>query len=243
MNPIMKKSLLLILSLLSIQSILFAQINKKVYVVFENKALFQMGLLKDSAGNKQNSSMRFAPFANLTLEMHKDLDITFGIYTGIGVKNVGFIYKPNDSINSKVKSRAYSLCIPIGFKYGNIIEDKYLYVSAELLIQLGYKEKAFTNDGDISIRKNLYKSNPINIFNYCATIGYNYKGYTIGVEYTLGNFYDPNYRFQPDKANAKYTMAGPSKSNILTFFFGFRTNLSKHKAAAPEKQLQQASMF
>jgi hypothetical protein len=239
----MKKSLVLILSLLSIQSILFAQVNKKVYGVLENKTLFQIGLISDSAGHKQSSSLRFAPFANFTLEMHKDFDSTFGIYTGIGFKNVGFTYKPNDSINSKVKSRAYSLCIPIGLKYGNIADDKYLYISAELLIQLDYKEKAFSNDGDKSKRKGLYKSNPINTFNYCATIGYNYKGFTIGAEYTLGNFYDPNYRFQPDKANAKYTIAGPSKSNILTFFFGFRSNLSAQKVAAPEKQLQQASMF
>jgi hypothetical protein len=238
----MKKGFLFILSLLSFQTIIFAQVNKKLYGVLENKTLFQIGMLEDSAGHKQSSSLRFAPFANYTLEMHKDFDSTFGVYTGIGVKNVGFTYKPNDSINSKVKSRAYSLCIPIGLKYGNIAADKYLYLSAELLIQLDYKEKAFSNEGDKSKRKGIYK-NSINPLNYCASIGYNYKGFTIGAEYTLGNFYDPNYRYQPDKANPKYTLAGPSKSNILTFFFGFRTNLSAKKAAAPEKQLQQARLF
>lgn len=239
----MKKRLLLSLSLLCIQTILFGQSSKKPYGVFENKTLFQIGMIEDSAGNSQSSILRFAPFANYTLQAHKDFTNSLGVYTGIGLKNVGFIYKPNDTLNSKVKSRAYSISIPLGLKYGNMEDDKYFYLAAELLVQFDYKEKAFSNGGDKSKRKNLYNNNPINAFNYSAMIGYNYKGFTIGAEYTLGDFYNSGYRYQPDKANKAYTLAVPSKSTILTFFIGFRTNLSAEKVAAPDKNLQQARLF
>ena len=129
--------------------------------------------------------------------------------------------------------------LPLGLKYGNIADDKYLYVAAEVLVQFDYKEKAFNKFGDKSIRKSY---GAVNTLNYSAMIGYNYKGFTIGAEYTLGNFYDPKYRFQPDKNNAS-KIAAPSKSNILTFFIGFRTNLSAEKVAAPDKNLQQARIF
>jgi hypothetical protein len=238
----MKKFALTLFSVLCFCFIGFAQDkpNTKMYGVFESKTLFQLGILEDSAGNQIKSILRFAPFANYTLQGHKDFSNKFGIYTGIGIKNVGFIarYNSNDVI---IKSRAYCLSIPVGLKFGNLKDDRYLFLAGEFLTQLDYKEKVFTN-GDKSIRKNLY-DNDINLFNYSGSIGLNVKGFVIGAEYTFNNFFADKYRFQPDKSNNAVRYAGPSKSNILTFFIGFRTNLSAEAVAAPEKKLQQAKAY
>ena len=234
----MKKIIILFGTLLCLQINAFSQ-NNKMYGVFESQTLFQVGMIEDSAGNQVKSILRFAPVANYTLQAHKDFFKSFGIYTGIGVKNVGFITR-NNSTDITVKSRAYCISVPVGLKFGNLKDEKYLFIAGEFLTQLDYKEKVFT-DGDKSKRKSFY-NNDVNLFNYSGSIGLSFKGFIIGADYTFGNFFSDKYRFQPSKAsNATY--AGPSRSNILTFYFGIRTNLSAEKVAAPEKQLQQAKLY
>ena len=207
--------------------------NKKLYGVFENKVLFQQGLVQDNAGHNVTGVLRFAPFLNYTIQAHKDFNNTFGIYTGIGIKNVGFISKYDTLV---VKSRAYCLSVPLGLKFGNMKEETYFYLAGEFLAQIDYKEKVFLND-DKSKRKN---SNDINPVNYSAMVGFNMKAFTIGVEYTLNNFYGNSYNLVPEKSKPNVMYGTPSKSNILTFFIGVRVNVSSEKAAAPEKKLQQA---
>ncbi len=212
--------------------------NKRFYGVFESKTLFQIGLLQDSAGGNMGSIVRFAPFANYTVQMHKDITNKFGVYTGVGIKNVGFITKYNAEYT--VKSRAYCLSVPLGLKFGNMNKETYFYVAGEFLAKLDYKEKIF-DDGDKSKTKNLGDINPIN---YSGMAGFNIKEFTFGVEYTLNNLYGNNYRLMPEKSNPAFTFGTPTKSNILTIFFGFRANLSAKKAVAPEKkQLQQAKIY
>ncbi len=211
--------------------------NKKLYGVFENKILFQQGFVQDSAGNNVTSILRFAPLVNYTLQAHKDFGNKFGIYTGIGCKNVGFISKYDTLV---VKSRAYCLSIPLGIKFGNMDKETYFYLAGEFLAQIDYKEKVFFN-GDKSKRNN---NNDINKINYSALIGFNMKAFTVGIEYTLNNFYGNGYNLVPEKSKPDVTYGTPSKSNILTFFIGFRTNLSAREAAAPaQKQLQQAKLY
>ncbi|WP_018341586.1 outer membrane beta-barrel protein [Cytophaga aurantiaca] len=233
----MKKNILLLIAFLCIQVAAFSQ--NKIYGVFETKALFQVGMIEDSAGGHVKSILRFTPVANYTLMAHKDFNNKVGIYTGIGIKNVGFITRQNSS-DMTVKSRAYCLSVPVGLKFGNFKEDNYLFIAGEFLTQLDYKEKVFI-DGDKSKRKSFY-DNDINLFNYSASIGFHLKGLIIGAEYTLSNFFDDKYRFQPVKSNST-TYAGPSKSNILTFFIGLRANLSAEEVSAPEKQVQQAKLY
>ncbi|ABG60944.1 hypothetical protein CHU_3711 [Cytophaga hutchinsonii ATCC 33406] len=211
--------------------------NKKLYGVFENKILFQQGLVQDSAGNNVTGILRFAPFVNYTIQAHKDFGNKFGIYTGVGIKNVGFILKYDTLV---VKSRAYCLSVPLGIKFGNMDKETYFYAAGEFLAQIDYKEKVFL-DGDKSKRNN---NNDINKINYSAMVGFNMKAFTVGLEYTLNNFYGDSYNLVPEKSKPNAAFGTPSKSNILTFFIGFRTNLSAREAAAPEKkQLQQARLY
>ena len=232
----MKNFILLSTCLLCMQISSFAQSN--FYGVFENKTLFQIGIVEDSAGGNVSGPVRFAPFANYTLQGHKDFSNKFGAYTGIGVKNVGFITRYS-SADMTVKSRAYCVSVPVGIKFGNMKEERYLYVAGELLVQVDYKEKVFI-DGDKSKRKN---ENDINKLNYSAMIGFNMKNFTIGMEYTLSDFYGSSYNLVPQKSNPTVTYGTPTRSNILTFFVGFRTSLSAKESTAPQKQLQQARAY
>ncbi len=213
--------------------------QNKPYGVFESKTLFQIGMLEDSAGNNMKSVLRFAPFANYTIQLHYDLSNSVGLYTGAGIKNVGFITRYN-SIGVTQKSRAYCISIPVGVKFGNMKKERYGYVAGEFLYQFDYKEKVFQGSNKDK-RKNFYDSD-INAVNWSVMAGFNMKGFTLGAEYTLANFFADNYRFQPN-TSSPVTHGSQSKSNILTFFIGFRTNLSAEKTEnANQKVLQQAKL-
>src|SRR6478609_8955569 len=86
-NITMKKNIILFVAFLCLHISAFSQDtptpNNKMYGVFESKTLFQLGLIEDSAGGKITSVLRFAPFANYTLQAHKDVSNKFGVYTGI----------------------------------------------------------------------------------------------------------------------------------------------------------------
>jgi hypothetical protein len=235
----MKKFSFLFATLLCLQFVAFSQ--NPVYGVFESKTLFQIGMMQDSAGNNVSSIVRFTPFANYSIQAHKDFSNTVGAYIGIGVKNQGFITKYNN--DTTVKSRAYCLSIPVGLKFGNMEKDMYFYLAGEFLAQFDYKEKVFYGSTKDK-RKNLY-TNDINPIVWSSTVGVNLQGFTIGAEYTLTNFFQNNYQFQtvnggggsPGSPGMK---PSPSASNILTFFIGFRTKLNSETVSADEKKLQQA---
>lgn len=235
----MKKIIFLFVSFLCLQFAAFSQ--TPVYGVFESKTLFQIGMMDDSAGNNVKSIVRFTPFANYSIQGHKDFGKSVGAYIGIGVKNQGFITKYSN--DTTVKSRAYCLSIPVGLKFGNMEEDMYMYIAAEMLAQFDYKEKLFT--GSTKDKRKNYYTNDINPIVWSGTIGANLKGFTLGAEYTFTNFFADNYHFQTQpngsgKSNSAGMIASPSASNILTFFVGFRTKLNSETMGADEKKLQQA---
>jgi|GEM_PF-1837690 hypothetical protein len=202
----------------------------KPYFIFEETLNFQYGMLQDSTGHKEHSLVRFAPVGNYTLQFHEDLGHHIGFYTGIGTKNLGFIIR-NDTARETVKSRAYCLSVPVGLKFGNMKKEKYLFIQGEILWQFDYKEKIFST-GEKTKRKNFYDPG-VNPMNYSASVGYNHKGFTFGVEYTLSNFFASGYHYQDPVNSVVYPSI--SKSQIVTFYIGFRADLRQEKQSPPKK--------
>ncbi len=72
----------------------------------------------------------------------------FGLFSGIGVRNVGYIYDdytdPDTGDKEKKKFRNYNIGIPLGIKIGNL-ERLFVYGGYEIEFPLAYKEKTFQN--------------------------------------------------------------------------------------------------
>jgi hypothetical protein len=88
--------------------------------------------------------LRFSGFFNFQEQFHYNMTPHFGIYTGFGIRNVGFINKLNDSI--KVKQRVYSAGIPLAIKLGNMDKSAYISFGGEMELFFNYKQKTFYND-------------------------------------------------------------------------------------------------
>ncbi|HMM11320.1 MAG TPA: hypothetical protein PKE03_04405 [Bacteroidales bacterium] len=142
----MRSILIFILISLSISTM--SQINKKWYVTSSGEMIFSQAIV-DYYGAEDGSVLRFSPFFNSQNHLNKDLNQHFGLFTGLNVRNVGFIYKyPAQTV--KTKFRSYNLGIPIGLKFGNL-EKSFLYAGYEIEFPFHYKEKQF--DGKHKVGK------------------------------------------------------------------------------------------
>lgn len=216
-----------------------AHAQKKSYFVYESKTLFSMHNLELSNINQPTNELislknvaRFAPYFNLSLQYNHDLGNKFGLYLGAGIQNSGFITK--DSMNNTIKQRAYGLNVPLGFKIGNMKEDIYFFGQADFFWNFDYKEKYFNGKSKI-------KSKPgdaINPINYGATAGFCIKSFTIGFQYIFTDFFKDTYKFDYNRTitSDAYSV---NKSNIYSFFVGFRTKLVNDEENVPAK-VQQA---
>ena len=104
----------------------------------------------DDNGDEESSLMRFAPFFNIQSFFNADMSEKFGLFTGLAIRNVGYIYdqyqSPADSVSYKKKFRTFNLGLPVGIKVGNF--DKFfVYGGYEIEFPFHYKEKTF-DDGD-----------------------------------------------------------------------------------------------
>jgi hypothetical protein len=96
-------------------------------------------------GNEPSPLIRYSTFLHFGEQLHVNLGKSFGLYTGIGVRNIGMINRLNDTI--KVKQRVYALGVPVGIKLGDMQKRVYAALGAELELFFNYKQKTFLGSG------------------------------------------------------------------------------------------------
>ncbi|MBY0425739.1 MAG: hypothetical protein K2Q22_08895 [Cytophagales bacterium] len=99
----------------------------------------------NSNGKDFSSVGRFSAFYHLEANYHLDANDNIGIFSGVTLRNVGFIYDQNDSIRKKF--RTYNLGVPIALKMGQM-NGVYVFGGYEFEIPFNFKEKTFTNESD-----------------------------------------------------------------------------------------------
>ncbi len=146
----MKKIYILAVLLLVIKVTGFSQ--SKSYVTSGGEMIFSFADIQDN-GKSESSVMRWAPVLNIQSMFNTDINEHFGIFTGLAVRNVGFIYdgyskdQNGDQTNYTVKKkfRTYNIGIPLGFKIGDL-KKMFFYAGYEIEFPFVYKEKTFEND-------------------------------------------------------------------------------------------------
>lgn len=99
------------------------------------------------------TNVRFTPFFNVGEYWNFDYGNFIGLYTGLGIKNVGLISDErlpkvvgSDQVTDyKIIRRIYTAGIPLAIKLGNFKEHLYFFGGGEFEIALHYKEKYWTD--------------------------------------------------------------------------------------------------
>lgn len=93
--------------------------------------------------NSVPTNMRFTLFFHIGQFGHYDFTNNLGMYSGFGIRNIGFITEEN---GVKDKRRTYSFGIPLALKIGNFDKNFYLFGGGEYELFFHYKHKRFIDD-------------------------------------------------------------------------------------------------
>lgn len=171
----------------------YSQDNKKFYGSFSTEMIFSFAAI-DNHGNTSGNIMRWAPVINPQAMVNYDFNKNFGLFTGLAIRNVGFIYEnPLDTLNhAKFKYRTYNLGIPVGFKIGKM-GDFLFFGGYEIEFPFVYKEKEFINEDKVNKAVNWFSSKvePVQ-HSLLAGVQLPY-GATLKFKYYLSNFHKRSY--------------------------------------------------
>lgn len=166
------------------------QVNEKWYLTSAGEIIFSHAKV-DFFGNEDGSVLRFSPFFNNQNHLNKDLNQHLGFYTGLNIRNVGFIYK-YPAQTYKTKFRSYNLGIPLGLKFGNL-DKSFMYAGYEIEFPVHYKEKFFDNDKKIG-KYHAWFSKKQPVYYNSLMLGIQFAGGTnLKFKYYLTGFFNKDY--------------------------------------------------
>ena len=219
----MKKVLLVTVLFLAIG--LQAQESQPVktgYWSFASEMIFSFAQI-DNAGNEEGNVMRWSPVINLQSMYNYDMSKSFGLFSGVALRNVGFIYEdPYDPNNTKFKYRTYNLGVPVGFKIGKM-GDVLFFGGYEIELPITYKEKRFVNEDKVD-KDLIWFSDKVEPFQQSVLAGVQLPyGATIKFKYYFTNFHNRDYVAMVD---GNPTKPYDFKSNV--FYFSICYDLFKN---------------
>jgi hypothetical protein len=208
---------------------LFSQ--SKTYFTSGFEMIFSFATIDDN-GRDESSALRWAPVLNIQSMVNADLSQNFGVFSGIAVRNVGYIYDnytyPGNDYSNKKKFRSYNLAVPLGIKIGNL-NGLFLYGGYEFELPFLYKEKTFEN-GDKINKTTGWFSKRQEPFQHGFLVGVQFPyGANLKFKYYLSEFHNRNYV----DSNGQRPYEG-LKSHV--FYFSLNYNLFRNfEFNTPEK--------
>lgn len=155
-------------------------------------AMLSTALLERPGEKAQLTIPRFTALVNVGLNIHLDFSRHFGLFTGLGFKNIGFIEKFDDE-DSTIKRRVYSIGIPLGFKFGDMRNRSFVFFGGGLDFPFHYRERRWVTRSDKQKLGEWFSNHTPRVMPY-VFIGHSFDpGVTIKLQYYPNNFLNPNY--------------------------------------------------
>lgn len=202
--PIIKKHFLKTISSLLILTCLtsfcFAQkqgreavvpVHKVYFTTSADGNLLSSSLMSKSGSTYKMTTPRFTSFFNAGVNLNFDFGTHAGAFTGLNIKNIGFIEKQGDLT---IKRRDYTFGLPLGLKIGNLHTGNYILIGGGIDFPFNYREKSFVKRGDKK-KFNEWFSDRVPAAMGYTFIGAHLKpGVLIKLQYYPGNFLNPAFQ-------------------------------------------------
>jgi hypothetical protein len=189
----MKTLTLVIASILIVFSSMAQEKKTDIYWSFSTEMIFSFAKV-DNNGNSDGNIMRWVPWFNPQAMVNFDFNKHLGIYTGLAIRNVGFIYKdPDSNYAVKYKYRTYNLGIPVGFKVGNM-KGFMFFGGYEIEFPFVFKQKKFVNDVKMDDKVYEWFSDRVEPIQHSIMAGIQFPfGATVKFKYYFTNFLNRDY--------------------------------------------------
>jgi hypothetical protein len=187
-------------------------LSQEVYTISGGEIIFQSALI-EKAYNDVNTNLRFTVGIHFGEYVHLDLGKHIGFFSGIGLRNVGFITEEEDI---RIKYRTYNLGIPLALKLGSFNKNIYVFGGAEYEWMVNFKQKTFKDDGKFKYSSWFSKRTPSFIPSVFG--GFQFPGgIQIKMKYYLENFL--NHKFNGGDDYNDYTAL--NKTQVWYFSISF----------------------
>lgn len=197
---------------------------KKTKTYFSGGTEFIFGFASiDNKGDDGGNVMRFTGWFHLQGNFNFDINSSFGLFAGLGLRNVGFIYNDRES-GLKKKYRTYNVGIPVGFKVGQM-NHVLLFAGYEIEFPTNYKEKTFNNERKDD-KFNIWFTKRVPALYNTLFVGVQLP-YGIGLKfkYYLTNFFNESYT----EVNQDGVSVQPYKDiDVRVFYFSVNFNLFRN---------------
>jgi hypothetical protein len=135
---------------------------------------------------------RFSPVLNLQFFLHRDLSQHFGVFSGMCIRNVGFIFDDPTTVNTRYKARTYTLGIPISLKAGKM-DGFFIFGGYEIEFPFNYKEKKFVNEDKVEKNTSWFSDKTPSIYHSFFAGFQTPFGTQIKFKYYITNFFNKSY--------------------------------------------------
>jgi hypothetical protein len=187
--------------------------------------LFSFADITDQ-GVDESSTLRWAPVINLQGRYNYDLNKNVGIFTGLGLHNVGYIYdnyqeRTEEALWYKKKFRTYNIGLPFGVKIGDI-ENLFFYGGYEIEYPFAYREKTYDQGDKIDSNIDWFSSR-VETFQHGFFAGVQFPyGFNVKFKYYLSEFHNQDYE-QADKVKPYSGL----ESHVMYFSVGYNISWDK----------------
>jgi hypothetical protein len=214
------KRLLIIFTAIFIWFNISAQ--SKTYWSSGGEMLFSFANISDN-GTSGGSVLRWAPVINLQGTFNSDFNQNLGVFTGLAVRNVGYIYDNYHVRNTdgtfgeeyKKKFRSYNIAVPVGIKFGDL-DNIFFYAGYEVELPFLYKEKTF-DQGDKIDKITGWFSNRQEMFQHGIIAGVQFPyDFTLKFKYYFSEFH--NQDFTDSEGKKPYSGL---ESHVMYFSLGY----------------------
>lgn len=168
-------------------------------------------------------TIRFTMFFNFGFTFNFNFSPTVGLYTGVDIKNIGYIEQNN---GYTLKRRTYNVGAPLGFKIGDMGKHgSYFFFGGGLDVPINFQEKYFkTDDRSDKQRINEWFSNRTpDVMPYVFIGGCFNHNITVKAQYYPNNFMNQDY---VDNTGAKPYMG--TDVNLVLLSVGFGMHMHSH---------------
>jgi hypothetical protein len=164
----------------------------------------------------ESTVLRFAPVFNSQTLLNIDLSNSFGIFTGLALRNVGFIADDPSDATVRKKFRTYNVAIPFGLKIGNL-DGTFIYGGFDAEYAFNFKEKIFV-DGKKQEKYLYWFSDRVQQWQPALHVGFQFvKGTNIKFKYYLNSFFNSE---RTDVYSSEY-----QRFDGNVFYFSLNSNL------------------
>ncbi|TLX76611.1 hypothetical protein E9993_06900 [Labilibacter sediminis] len=188
------RKFIILLAFVALTATISAQTN--IYSVSSGELIFSWSEVDQQIEEEMinvNSKLRFTLWFHVGQYLNFDFTNSLGLYTGMALRNVGFITEDSDYGLEKRVHRSYNLGVPLALKLGSFKDHFYIYGGGEYELLFHHKEKYWV-DGQ-KHKTSQWFSDKTNRFVPSAFVGVQFpKGLNLQFKYYLDDFLNHDYK-------------------------------------------------